>query len=126
MKLFLDWSAYQNAGMGDAYADIMGRSIENNRPCWRLEQALFGCDHAAIGAFLFAMWGLPESIVRAVAWLHEPFEFGTTQFCSVSLLHFANCAAHIKNEMPFYFGDELNLEIVQNQGLPVDFFKELD
>jgi hypothetical protein len=22
MKLFLDWSDYQNAGMGDAYADI--------------------------------------------------------------------------------------------------------
>jgi hypothetical protein len=22
MKLFLDWSAYQNAGMGDAYANI--------------------------------------------------------------------------------------------------------
>ena len=22
MKLFLDWSSYQNAGMGDAYADI--------------------------------------------------------------------------------------------------------
>ena len=22
MKLFLDWSGYQNAGMGDAYADI--------------------------------------------------------------------------------------------------------
>lgn len=111
---------------GDTYADIMGRSIENNRPCWRLEQALFGCDHAAIGAFLFAMWGLPENIIRAVAWHHEPLDFSTNQFCSVSLLHFANCAAHIKNEMPFYFGDELNLEAANTIGLPTDYVKEFD
>jgi len=111
---------------GDDYADIMGRSIENNRPCWRLEQALFGCDHAAIGAFLFAMWGLPENIIRAVAWHHEPLEFPSNEFSSISLLHLANCAAHIKNEMPFYFGDELNPEIVTTLGLPKDFIKELD
>ena len=111
---------------GDDYADIMGRSIENNRPCWRLEQALFGCDHAAIGAFLFAMWGLPENIIRAVAWHHEPLEFPSDEFSSISLLHLANCAAHIKNEMPFYYGDELNPDIVATLGFPKDFVKELD
>jgi len=111
---------------GDAYADIMGRSIENNRPCWRLEQALFGCDHASIGAFLFAMWGLPENIIRAVAWHHEPIEFATDEFDSVSLLHFANCAAHIKNEMPFYFGDELNVDLANKLGMPLDFVKDLN
>jgi len=104
----------------------MGRSIENNRPCWRLEQALFRCDHASIGAFLFAMWGLPENIIRAVAWHHEPTEFATDEFDSASLLHFANCAAHIKNEMPFYFGDELNVDLANRLGMPVDFVKELN
>ncbi len=114
------------ANQGDQYADIMGRSIENNRPCWRLEQALFGCDHAAIGAFLFAMWGLPENIIRAVAWHHEPEDFADHGFCSVTLLHFANCAAHLKNEMPFYFGDELNPEVATKVGLPIDYVKEID
>ncbi|OUW15808.1 MAG: hypothetical protein CBD18_08275 [Opitutales bacterium TMED158] len=111
---------------GENYADIMGRSIENNRPCWRLEQALFGCDHATIGAFLFAMWGLPETIIRSVAWHHEPMEVVLDEPCKVSLLHFSNAAAHLKNDMPFYFGDELNPEVMNAVGMPLNFVKELD
>ncbi len=114
------------AHKGEEYADLMGRSIENNRPLWRLEQAVFGCDHAAIGAFLFAMWGLPENIVRATAWHHEPESFAGNEFCYVTLLHFANAAAHVKNEMPFYQGDELNTEVAEKVGLPVDFVQDLD
>lgn len=114
------------ANQGEQYADIMGRSIENNRPCWNIEQAMFGCDHAAVGAFLFAMWGLPENIIRAIAWHHEPQEIGDNTLCPVSLLHFANCAAHAKHEMPFYWGDELNVELASQVGMPLDYVKELD
>jgi hypothetical protein len=53
-------------------------------------------------------------------------EMITDRPCSVSLLHFSNAAAHIKNEMPFYFGDELNPEVVNAVGLSLDFVKELD
>lgn len=114
------------ANKEDEYADLMGRSIENSRPLWRLEQAVFGCDHAAIGAFLFAMWGLPENIVRATAWHHEPSNFASNEFCYVTLLHFANCAAHVKNEMQFYYGDELIPEVAEKVGLPVDYVQEFD
>ncbi len=114
------------ANKKEEYADLMGRSIENSRPLWHLEQAIFGCDHAAIGAFLFAMWGLPENIVRATAWHHEPAQFASNKFCYVTLLHFANCAAHVKNEMPFYHGDELVPEIAEKAGLSLDYIKELD
>ncbi len=114
------------ANKQEDYADLMGRSIENNRPLWHLEQAVYGCDHAAIGAFLLAMWGLPENIVRATAWHHEPTDFASDKFCYVTLLHFANCAAHVKNEMPFYCGDELIQEVAEKAGLPLDYVKELD
>jgi len=114
------------ANKQEDYADLMGRSIENNRPLWHLEQAIYGCDHAAIGAFLFAMWGLPENIIRATAWHHEPSEFASDQFCYVTLLHFANCAAHAKNEMPYYCGDELIQEVAEKVGLPSDYVKSLD
>ena len=111
------------ANKGEDYADLMGRSIENNRPLWHLEQAIYNCDHASIGAFLFAMWGLPENIVRATAWHHEPAEFATNEFCYVTLLHFANCAAHIKFEVPFYYGDELIPEVAEKVGLSLDYVK---
>lgn len=110
----------------EEYVDLMGRSIENRRPLWNLEQVVFGCDHAAIGAFLFAMWGLPENIVRATAWHHEPAEFSANRFCYVNLLHFANCAAHVINEVPYYCGDELVPEIAERVGLPLDYVKELN
>ncbi|HCR30940.1 MAG TPA: hypothetical protein DIV79_13085, partial [Opitutae bacterium] len=102
------------------------RSIENNRPLWHLEQAIYKCDHASIGAFLFAMWGLPENIVRATAWHHEPTGFATNEFCYITLLHFASCAAHVKFEVPFCYGDELIPEVAEKVGLPLDYVKELD
>jgi len=114
------------ANKGEDYADLMGRSIENNRPLWHLEQAIYQCDHASIGAFLFAVWGLPENIVRATAWHHEPVEFATNEFCYVNLLHFANCAANIKHEVPFYYGDELIPEVAEKVGLPLDYVKMLE
>ena len=114
------------ANKDEDYADLMGRSIENNRPLWHLEQAIYNCDHASIGAFLFAMWGLPENIVRATAWHHQPAEFATNEFCCTTLLHFANCAAHIKFEVPFYYGDELIPELAEKVGLPLDYVKELE
>ena len=114
------------ANKQEEYADLMGRSIENNRPLWHLEQAIFGCDHAAIGGLLFAMWGLPENIVRATTWHHEPAAFASNEFCYVTLLHFANSAAHVIHEMPFYCGDELIPEVAAKARLPIEYVQELD
>ncbi len=36
------------------------------------ERGAFGADHAAVGAYLLALWGLPDSIVEAVAYHHRP------------------------------------------------------
>ena len=91
-----------------------------------LEQAIFGCDHAAIGGLLFAMWGLPENIVRATTWHHEPAAFASNEFCYVTLLHFANSAAHVIHEMPFYCGDELIPEVAAKARLPIEYVQELD
>ncbi|MFG6667616.1 diguanylate cyclase [Halomonas sp. HNIBRBA4712] len=39
----------------------------------REERQRFGCDHALIGAWLAAKWGLPESIVTAIRDSHDSF-----------------------------------------------------
>jgi HD-like signal output (HDOD) protein len=36
------------------------------------EASVFGATHAAVGAFLLSLWGLPESLVCAVASHHDP------------------------------------------------------
>lgn len=114
------------AAKGNDYADLMGQSVDSNTPCWKLERANYGCDHAAIGGFLFAMWGLPEVIVRAVTWHHQPEKVAEKDYCSTSLLHFANYAAHSNHGVSCYCGDRLNEDLAEKLGLPQDYAYDFD
>lgn len=109
------------AAKGNDYADLMGQSVDSNTPCWKLEREAYKCDHAAVGGFLFAMWGLPEVIVRAVTWHHQPEKVGEKDFCATSLLHFANYAAHSNQGVSCYCGDRLNEDLAVRLGLSPDF-----
>ncbi len=113
------------AAKGHDYADLMGQSVDSNTPCWKLERMTYGCDHAAVGGFLFAMWGLPESIVRAVTWHHQPEKVAESSFCPVTLLHFANFAAHENQGVSCYCGDRLDEELAKRFGLELDFAQGL-
>lgn len=114
------------AAKGNDYADLMGQSVDSNTPCWKLEKANYGCDHAAVGGFLFAMWGLPELIVRAVTWHHQPEKVAEKEFCPTSLLHLANYAAHCNTGVYCYCGDRLNEDLTEKLGLSPDFVYDFD
>lgn len=109
------------AAKGNDYADLMGQSVDANTPSWKLEREAYKCDHAAIGGFLFAMWGLPEVIVRAVTWHHQPEKVGEKEYCATSLLHFANYAAHSNQGVSCYCGDRLNEDLAEKLSLSPDF-----
>lgn len=38
----------------------------------RMERTAFGADHGVVGGFLMGIWGLPDSIVEAIAFHHDP------------------------------------------------------
>lgn len=109
------------AAKGNDYADLMGQSVDGNTPSWKLEREAYKCDHAAVGGFLFSMWGLPEVIVRAVTWHHQPEKVGEKEYCATSLLHFANYAAHTNHGVSCYCGDRLNEDLAEKLGLSPDF-----
>jgi HD-like signal output (HDOD) protein len=44
------------------------------------EEAVIGASHAAIGAYLLGVWGLPYSVIEAVAFQHCPQRVGQTRF----------------------------------------------
>lgn len=114
------------AAKGNDYADLMGQSVDSNTPCWKLERENYKCDHASIGGFLFAMWGLPEVIVRAVTWHHQPEKVSEKTYCATSLLHFANYAAHSNHSVSCYCGDRLNEDLAEKYGLSPDFAYDFD
>lgn len=55
-----------------------------------IEQDLLGCTHAEIGAYLLGIWGLPTSIVEAVAWHHHPAQSPIMEFSPLAAVHVAN------------------------------------
>ena len=54
------------------------------------EREIFGATHAQVGAYLLSLWGLPITIVEAVAFQHNPAEAAGKVFAPLTAVHFAN------------------------------------
>jgi putative nucleotidyltransferase with HDIG domain len=67
----------------------------DERPEFILEQEIAGVSHAEIGAYLLGLWGLPLSIVQAVAHHHIPHRMAESSFDVLSATYVAN---HLVNE----------------------------
>lgn len=61
-------------------------------PMWEAERATIGASHAEVGAYLLALWGLPYSVVEAVAHHHEPNRVAHTEFDLLATATIANAA----------------------------------
>jgi HD-like signal output (HDOD) protein/ActR/RegA family two-component response regulator len=60
------------------------RALETARaqriPMHQAERQVVGASHAEIGAYLLGLWGLPYSVIEAVAFQHSPQRVGQTSF----------------------------------------------
>lgn len=53
---------------------IIAEAEEAQEPIHVVEERLLGADHAAIGGYVLALWGLPYGVVEAVAHHHQAVE----------------------------------------------------
>jgi putative nucleotidyltransferase with HDIG domain len=53
-----------------------------------------GTTHAEIGAYLMGLWGLPRSIVKAIAFHHRPYPDMMQSFNCLLAVHIANLLEH--------------------------------
>ncbi|MBT8763852.1 HDOD domain-containing protein [Desulfohalobiaceae bacterium Ax17] len=73
---------------------------EEKRLCLYLaELDVFGVSHAEIGAYLLNIWGLPEEMVRAAAFHHNPMAAYSSRLDCLSLVHIADRLEHLKSPM---------------------------
>lgn len=70
--------------------EVRRRVREQVQTPLQAETALFGCDHADIGAQLLNRWGLPVALVEAVAFHHHTGQSGEQRFGVVGAVHVAN------------------------------------
>ena len=79
---------------------ICERAAEEEAPSLAFERAVLGCTHAAVGAYLLGLWGLPDPIVEAVAWHHQPSEAAPKNFSALIAVHAANYYDHRRHFYP--------------------------
>ena len=58
-----------------------------------VECEVFGSTHAEVGAYLLGLWGLPDSIVAATAFHHNPMKCLDNTFDTLTAVHVANALA---------------------------------
>lgn len=63
-------------------------------PLHEVEQELEGVTHAETGAYLLALWGLPDDVVEAVAHHHDPESVPGLELDPVAAVHIADALAH--------------------------------
>ncbi len=75
--------------------DALIMSLENPETpeIFQAEQAIFGFDHAEVGAALMSAWGLPQVFIDTARYHHEP-ELAQENLHEVSLIHIANSLAY--------------------------------
>lgn len=76
------------------YSQILREAAASNTEIWRLEEQVFGVSHAEIGGYLLGLWGLPNTVVEAVAFHHVPFKSPTTTFSPLTAVHVANALVY--------------------------------
>ena len=57
----------------ELYGQLHVNAKELGLPLFELEEESFGLNHAAIGELLASNWNLPEALVEAIAFHHQPF-----------------------------------------------------
>jgi putative nucleotidyltransferase with HDIG domain len=76
-----------------------------------------GCTHAEVGAYLMSIWGLPLSLVHAVAFHHRPCETAETHFSSLTAVHAADAIVSATDVSPLNHDAELDLSYLERLGL---------
>jgi HD-like signal output (HDOD) protein len=73
----------------EEYTEAATRAVKNQTPQWLAEREIFSATHAEVGAYLLAIWGLPNPIVDAAAYHHYPAAIIKNEFCALTAVHAA-------------------------------------
>lgn len=76
------------------YREILSLKNSKKMPDWEAEQEILNVTHAEVGAYVLGLWGLPVSIVDAVAYHHRPSRYNGEKKSTLAAVYAANVLAH--------------------------------
>jgi HD-like signal output (HDOD) protein len=80
--------------MPKTYGKLLKQFLEKGGAMQEAEVKFLGTTHGQVGSYLIGLWGLPHSIVEAVAFHHLPRRCPSTSFDMLGAVHVANALAH--------------------------------
>ena len=78
---------------------------------------MFGIDHGKVGGYLLGLWGLPDPIVEAVSFHHDPREIGVDEFLPLTCVHIGESINHESSNSLLYSPANLDMEYIAALGL---------
>jgi len=101
----------------EEYQQVLRQRAQRDASISLIEQEVFGCTHAAVGAYLLGLWGLPHPVVEAVAWHHEPAQVRPSTFSPLIAVHAADYWDHsIHSYQDLGEKPELDLKVLEAAG----------
>ncbi len=108
-------------GLPKEYAAVLADSKSRKEPLCQAERTMLQTTHAEIGGYLLALWGLPFSLVDAVAYHHEPHRSSSAKFGLAGVLHVADALQHERAPQSDIIPSPLDVEYLQQQDLVNQF-----
>jgi HD-like signal output (HDOD) protein len=108
-KLILAWK------LSEQFGKMLVEASGAHCPVNIVEERHHGFSHAEIGAYLLGLWGLPYTVVEAVALHHGPNRVPHQNFDAISAVYAANLLAHELEESASGSPPTYNLENYQEE-----------
>jgi HD-like signal output (HDOD) protein len=78
----------------DRWRRLTEQAQSRQIPLFQIEEEDEGITHAAIGAYLLCLWGLPDGVAEAVAHHHDPLAVPGAAPDAIAAVHIADALAH--------------------------------
>jgi len=100
-----------------AQYDRVLKAVADGATSSQAEMQVFGTTHAEVGSYLLWLWGLPDTVVEAVAFHHHPSRCLDGQFSPLTAVHVANVLAELQPGGEPAPGNELDSAYLARTGL---------
>ena len=77
----------------DQYTEMLAAMQNHGSFEWENEKNILGCTHRELGGYLLGTWGLPEAVVEAVAFHHQPSTCIHSRLTPLAAVHFPDMVA---------------------------------
>lgn len=110
----------------DELERAVAHAAERKMTLQQAEQDIFGVTHAELGGYFLDLWGLPQSVVDAIAYHYFPshrpegsyVEESDSEFTPVTAVHVANYFCEERGDQTLDYGDpQLDVEHLEKLGL---------